>query len=94
VDSHRHVWQGAFGGSTGKVSQAGYSGVVIAGLAPLYELEDPYAGTLWGALLALNAGITTIADGSHHLVTPERADANVRALRDSSIRGHLGRIRR
>jgi 5-methylthioadenosine/S-adenosylhomocysteine deaminase len=87
VDTHRHVWQGALGGSTGQVSLAGYSGVVIAGLAPLYEPEDLYAGTLWGALQALNAGITTIADWAHNLITPEHADANVRALRDSGIRG-------
>ncbi|MDX6433573.1 MAG: 5-methylthioadenosine/S-adenosylhomocysteine deaminase, partial [Streptosporangiaceae bacterium] len=87
VDTHRHVWQGALGGSTGQVSLAGYSGAVIGGLAPHYHPEDIYAGTLWGALQALNAGITTIADWSHNLATPEHADANVAALHDSGIRG-------
>jgi 5-methylthioadenosine/S-adenosylhomocysteine deaminase len=87
VDTHRHVWQGALGGSTGQVSLAGYSGAVIGGLAPHYQPEDIYAGTLWGALQALNAGITTIADWSHNLATPEHADANVAALHDSGIRG-------
>jgi cytosine/adenosine deaminase-related metal-dependent hydrolase len=87
VDTHRHVWQGALGGSTGQVSLAGYSGAVIAGLAPFYEPEDLYAGTLWGALQALNAGITTIADWSHNLLTAEHADANLRGLADSGIRG-------
>jgi hypothetical protein len=29
------------------VSLAGYAGAVIAGLAPLYESDDHYAGTLW-----------------------------------------------
>jgi cytosine/adenosine deaminase-related metal-dependent hydrolase len=42
---------------------------------------------LWGALQALNAGITTVADWSHNLPTPQHADANVRALHDSGIRG-------
>jgi 5-methylthioadenosine/S-adenosylhomocysteine deaminase len=87
VDTHRHVWQGALGGSTGRVSLTGYSGAVIGGLAPHYQPEDIYAGTLWGALQALNAGITTIADWSHNLATPEHADANVAALHDSGIRG-------
>jgi cytosine/adenosine deaminase-related metal-dependent hydrolase len=40
VDTHRHVWQGAIGGTGGAVSLAGYFGVVIAGLAPLYEPDD------------------------------------------------------
>ena len=87
VDTHRHVWQGALGGSTGKVSLSGYSGAIIAGLAPFYEPEDVYAGTLWGALQALSAGITTIADWAHNLPTPQHATANVRGLRDSGIRG-------
>jgi cytosine/adenosine deaminase-related metal-dependent hydrolase len=87
VDTHRHVWQGAIGGSTGKVSLLGYSGVVLLGLAPLYAPDDVYAGTLWGALQALNAGITTVADWSHNLSSPEHVDANVRGLRDSGIRG-------
>jgi cytosine/adenosine deaminase-related metal-dependent hydrolase len=87
VDTHRHVWQGALGGLTGQVSLSGYSGAVIAGLASRYTSEDLYAGTLWGALQALNAGITTVADWSHNLPTPRHADANVRALHDSGIRG-------
>jgi len=87
VDTHRHVWQGALGGHTGQVSLSGYSAAVIAGLAPHYTPEDIYAGTLWGALQALNAGITTVADWSHNLSTPRHADANVRALHDSGIRG-------
>lgn len=87
VDTHRHVWQGALGGHTGQVSLSGYSGAVIAGLASHYTPADLYAGTLWGALQALNAGITTIVDWSHNLPTPRHADANVRALHDSGIRG-------
>jgi 5-methylthioadenosine/S-adenosylhomocysteine deaminase len=87
VDTHRHVWQGALGAVTGQASLAGYFGTVIAGLAPLYTPDDIYAGVLWGALQALDAGITTVADWSHNLVTPEHADANVQALRDAGIRG-------
>ncbi|MFQ5427265.1 MAG: amidohydrolase family protein, partial [Gaiellales bacterium] len=87
IDTHRHVWQGAIGGSGGAVSLGGYFGVVIAGLAPSYQAEDVYAGTLWGALQALNAGVTTVADWSHIVTTPEHADANIQGLRDSRVRG-------
>lgn len=87
VDTHRHVWQGSIGGSAGSVSLGGYFGVVIAGLAPRYEPEDVYAGTLWGALQALNAGVTTVVDWCHITTTPEHADANVQALHDSGVRG-------
>jgi cytosine/adenosine deaminase-related metal-dependent hydrolase len=87
VDTHRHVWQGAIAGSTGQTSLSGYFAAVIGGLAPHYEPEDVYAGALWGALQALDAGITTVADWSHNLATPEHADANIQALHDAGVRG-------
>jgi cytosine/adenosine deaminase-related metal-dependent hydrolase len=87
VDAHRHVWQGALGASTGKASLLGYSAHVIGAVAPHYGPEDLYAGALWGALQALNAGVTTVADWSHNLQGPKYADENVRALHDSGIRG-------
>jgi 5-methylthioadenosine/S-adenosylhomocysteine deaminase len=87
VDTHRHVWQGAIGGITGQTSLSGYFGTVLAGVAPHYTPEDVYAGVLWGALQAINAGITTVVDWSHNLVTPDHADANIQALHDAGIRG-------
>jgi 5-methylthioadenosine/S-adenosylhomocysteine deaminase len=89
VDTHRHVWQGALGAATPQVSLMGYIGAVIGGLAPHFGPEDIYAGTLWGALQALHAGITTLVDWSHNLATFAHAEANLRALDDSGIRGWL-----
>jgi cytosine/adenosine deaminase-related metal-dependent hydrolase len=86
VDTHRHVWQGAIGGATPQTSLAGYFATVIAGLAPHYTPDDIYAGVLWGALQALDAGITTVADWSHNLATPEHTDANIQALHDAGVR--------
>lgn len=43
--------------------------------------------TLWGALQALDAGITTIGDWAHALQSADHADANLRGLRESGIRG-------
>ena len=86
VDTHRHVWQSALGGTAGPVSLGGYFMGVMGGIAPRYQPEDVYAGTLWGSLQALNAGITTMVEWSHITTTPEHTDADIQALQDSGIR--------
>src|ERR1700677_3899400 len=88
VDTHRHVWQGAIGGFTPQVTGAGYDPAVLRGIAPQYSPEDIYAGTLWGALQALDAGITTIADWAHNLQSKEHADADLKGLQKSRTRGY------
>jgi 5-methylthioadenosine/S-adenosylhomocysteine deaminase len=62
---------------------------VLAGISLKYSPEDVYAGTMWGALQALDAGITTIADWAHNDQSPAHADADLRGLRDSGIRGYF-----
>jgi 5-methylthioadenosine/S-adenosylhomocysteine deaminase len=84
IDSHRHVWQSAIGG---RRSPGGHLDIALARLRDGYAPEDVYAGVLWGALQAIDAGITTVADWSPIGTTPAHADENVRALRDSGIRG-------
>jgi cytosine/adenosine deaminase-related metal-dependent hydrolase len=89
VDTHRHVWQGAIGAFTPQMTGAGYGPAVLNGISTRYDAEDIYAGALWGALQALDAGITTIADWAHNLRSPEHADANLRGLQESGIRGYF-----
>ena len=89
VDTHRHVWQGAIGAFTPQMTGAGYGPAVLNGISTRYEPEDIYAGALWGALQALDAGITTIADWAHNLRSAEHADANLRGLQESQIRGYF-----
>jgi 5-methylthioadenosine/S-adenosylhomocysteine deaminase len=89
VDTHRHVWQGAIGGYTPQVTGVGYGPAVLTGIALKHAPDDVYAGTLWGALQALDAGITTIADWAHNDQSPAHADADLRGLRDSGIRGYF-----
>src|SRR6201987_1517137 len=89
VDTHRHVWQGAIGGFTPQITGAGYGPAVLTGISLKHTPEDVYAGTLWGALQALDAGITTIADWAHNDQSPAHADADLRGLRDSGIRGYF-----
>jgi 5-methylthioadenosine/S-adenosylhomocysteine deaminase len=89
VDTHRHVWQGAIGGLTPQITGAGYGPAVLTGIAPKHSADDVYAGTLWGALQALDAGITTIADWAHNLQSAAHADADLRGLLESGIRGYF-----
>jgi 5-methylthioadenosine/S-adenosylhomocysteine deaminase len=89
VDTHRHVWQGAIGGYTPQITGAGYGPAVLTGIALEHTPQDVYAGTLWGALQALDAGITTIADWAHNDQSPAHADADLHGLRDSGIRGYF-----
>src|ERR1700677_1499799 len=89
VDTHRHVWQGAILAFTPQVTGAGYDPMVLNGIAPQYEPDDIYSGALWGALQALDAGITTIADWAHNLQSAEHADANLKGLKESGIRGYF-----
>lgn len=83
VDAHRHVWQSAI---SGKTSTEDCLGTLLAELPDRYGPEDVYAGVLWGALRAIDSGVTTVADWSHIVTTPAHADENVRALCDSGIR--------
>jgi cytosine/adenosine deaminase-related metal-dependent hydrolase len=89
VDTHRHVWQGAIGGYTPKITGAGYGPAVLTGIALRHRPDDVYAGTLWGALQAIDAGITTIADWAHNDQSAAHADADLRGLRESGIRGYF-----
>src|ERR1700678_3253887 len=89
VDTHRHVWQGAIGGYTPQITGAGYGPAVLTGISLKHSPDDVYAGTLWGALQALDAGITTIADWAHNDQSPAHADADLHGLRDSGIRGYF-----
>ena len=89
IDTHRHVWQGAIGAFTPQMTGAGYDPVVLNGISTQYSPEDIYAGTLWGALQALDTGITTIADWAHNLRSAEHADSNLRGLVESGIRGYF-----
>jgi 5-methylthioadenosine/S-adenosylhomocysteine deaminase len=84
IDSHRHTWQTAL---RSYVAQANYFKVVLTDLGPHYRPEDVYIGNLLGAVGALNSGITTMLDWSHIMNSPAHADAAIKGLAESGIRG-------
>lgn len=89
VDTHRHMWLGSLAASSGGVPLLTYARQVNEDLGDPFTPEDVYAGVLWGAVQAINAGVTTVADWAHNLGSPADIDANVRALDDSGIRARL-----
>lgn len=87
VDAHVHAWEGQLRGAAPTLDFGGYLGFTAFGYGPHYRPHDNYVGTLVTALVALDAGITTIVDNSHNSRTPEHSSAAVEALIDSGIRG-------
>jgi 5-methylthioadenosine/S-adenosylhomocysteine deaminase len=86
VDAHVHAWEGQLRGTAPVLDFPAYLTYTRGGYAPHYRPHDNYIGTLATALVALDAGITTIIDNSYNNRTPEHADAAVEALLDSGIR--------
>ncbi|SPF06203.1 amidohydrolase family protein [Streptomyces sp. MA5143a] len=89
VDAHRHMWLGSLSASSSDVPLFAYMQQVSEGFGDPFTTEDVYAGVLWGAVQAIDAGVTTVADWAHNLGSIADADANVRALADSGIRARL-----
>jgi cytosine/adenosine deaminase-related metal-dependent hydrolase len=86
VDSHRHLWQSALRGIAADWTLSQYFARMRGQLGGRFRPEDVYAGTLLGAVEALDAGITTVVDFSHNLNSPEDADAGWQALLDAGGR--------
>lgn len=87
VDTHRHTWQTALRGICADWTLGEYFRGIRQAVSPRMTADDVAAGTLAGALEALDAGVTTLLDFSHCNVTPEHADAAVAGLRRAGIRG-------
>ncbi|HVW40626.1 MAG TPA: amidohydrolase family protein [Amycolatopsis sp.] len=87
VDAHVHAWEGQLRSTAPVLDFGGYLGFTAFGYGPHYRPHDNYVGTLATALVALDAGITTIVDNSHNSHTPDHSNAAVEALLDAGIRG-------
>ncbi|PYZ97654.1 hypothetical protein CR205_03410 [Alteribacter lacisalsi] len=87
VDTHRHVWESLLRHIGTDWSLPTYLEKIYYGnLGSQLSTEDYYIANLWGALEALDAGVTTVLDYTM-LETPEHADAAIKGLRDAGIRG-------
>jgi 5-methylthioadenosine/S-adenosylhomocysteine deaminase len=86
VDTHRHLWQSALRGIAADWTLGQYFARMRGQLGGRFRPEDTYAGTLLGAVEALDAGVTTVVDWSHNINGPEHADAGWQALLDAGGR--------
>lgn len=90
VDTHRHTWQTAMRGIAAGWDLARYQYEFQMSEAPHFTADDVYAGTLLGALGAIDSGITTLRDESHIQNSWAHTQAAVTALSDSGIRACFG----
>jgi cytosine/adenosine deaminase-related metal-dependent hydrolase len=88
VETHWHMWNTLLRSMAGDERKFGYF-PTSAGLGAHYLPGDMFQGTRLSAAEALNAGITCVHDWCHNPRTPEHAEENLRALRESGIRGRF-----
>jgi cytosine/adenosine deaminase-related metal-dependent hydrolase len=89
VDTHMHMWTSAFRlFIRADVPALGYF-PVTGRLGPLMQPEDSYRAARLGAVDAIAAGITTIHNWAHNTRSPEHADAELSAMRDTGLRGRF-----
>jgi len=62
---------------------------VTSKLGPHYQPEDSYRSVRLGLAEALSAGVTTVHNWAHNVRSSAHADAELRAMRDSGLRGRF-----
>ena len=85
VETHWHMWNTLLRSMS---DPAGYFRT-SAGYGRVFQAEDVYQGTRLAAAEAIYSGITFVHDWAHNVRGPEYAEASLRALTDSGLRGRF-----
>jgi 5-methylthioadenosine/S-adenosylhomocysteine deaminase len=88
VETHWHMWNSLLRSMAGDKRELGYFPTTLA-LGKAYLPSDMYRGTRLAAAEALNGGITFVHDWCHNIRSPQHAEENLRALRESGIRARF-----
>lgn len=89
IDTHNHLWNSMEKSVIREsIGGKGYFPTTLA-LGKQYAPIDTYHSVLLGAADLLNSGVTTVHSWSHNLISPEYANADMRALRDANIRARF-----
>jgi len=88
VETHWHMWNTLLRSMAGDRKEHGYFPTART-LGEKYTANDNYQGTRLSAAEAIFSGVTTVHDWSHNIRSPEYADADLRALRESGIRARF-----
>ncbi|ATE66288.1 amidohydrolase family protein [Rhizorhabdus dicambivorans] len=86
VDTHRHLWEGALRSVSADWAGLEFVSNMLILSSACFRPRDMYATAYQGGLDCLNAGVTTVADYCHNVITPEHASEAVRGLRESGVR--------
>lgn len=89
IDAHRHTWETVLRGVGGDWGMLDYFIWMVKAFGEHFRPEDIYAANLLASVESLEGGITTFGDWADAGRTPEHAEAAVRALEDSGIRGRF-----
>lgn len=95
IDSHYHMWS-----TLGRnfISDGGFDYFPAKwATAGLYEAEDYYNSVVLGLAELADGGVTTVHNWSHNNRSPQHADAELRAHRESQLRarysfGHIDKM--
>ena len=88
IETHWHMWNTLLRSMSGDKPEFGYFRTTAA-LGQKYEASDMYHGTRLSAVEALNGGITHVHSWCHNIRTPDYAEADLRALRESGLRARF-----
>lgn len=89
IDTHWHLWTSVLRPVIRiDIPKLGYQPVTNR-LGRLYTPEDSYRAVRLGLAEGLAAGATTVHNWAHNIRSPEHADAELRAMRDTGVRGRL-----
>jgi 5-methylthioadenosine/S-adenosylhomocysteine deaminase len=84
IDTHWHLWNTTLR----NMQRAGKEYFPVkAAFVEQYQAEDHYRANRLTLVEAINAGITTVTNFSHNIQSPAHADAELRAMQESGIRG-------
>lgn len=88
IETHWHMWNTLLRSMSGEKPEFGYFRTTAA-LGQKFEPMDMYRGTRLAAAEAINSGITYVHDWCHNIRGPEYLEADLRALRESGLRGRF-----
>ncbi|CAM5693845.1 amidohydrolase family protein [Streptomyces canus] len=90
VDTHRHVYQILLRGLASNWSLMEYLTGMVGTIGPNFTPEDCYLAQRFGALDAIDTGVTAVFDWCQEQMTPEHTDALLAGLEAAALRVNFG----
>ena len=88
IETHWHTWTSLLRSRAGDDPERGYFPMSRT-IGQFYTAADMYLATRFAAAEAIHSGITFVHNWCHNVRGPEYADADLRALAESGIRGRF-----